>query len=251
MIAVIDSGSGGANVIKECLKHYNYDFVYLVDNKNCPYGDKPAKLVKEIVLKNIKILLKKFDIDFIILGCNTASSLIGYVELEQIKCPILKTLPDFKSIIKQKGEKLIFATKSTIKNSNYVKFYMFNYKDIKTLYIKELPKHIDNYLSNKTNENYEKLQKIIKNDVFFSKKLKKYYKKVKNIALGCTHFKYIENNINQIFNNDIKFFYCEKEVACVSKMLIKKQKKKSSIKILLTKPDEKLKSTIIQILNKS
>lgn len=250
MIAVLDSGSGGANVIKECLKHYNYDFIYLVDNKNCPYGDKPSKEVKKIVLNNINILLKKFDIDFIILGCNTASSLIGYNELEQIKCPILKTMPDIKNMINQNGEKLIFATQSTIKNSNYINFYLLNYKDIKALYVKNLPKLIDNYLSNKNNENFESLQKIIKKEVFFNKKLKKYYKNVKNIALGCTHFKHIEKNIYQIFNNP-NFFYCEKEVAYISKMLIKKQKEKSTVKVLLTKPDEKLKTTIVQILNNS
>ena len=55
MIGIIDSGSGGINVIKECQKYYNEDFVYLVDNKNCPYGNKPHEEVRDIVLNNIKL----------------------------------------------------------------------------------------------------------------------------------------------------------------------------------------------------
>ena len=84
MIGVIDSGSGGVNVIKECLKYFKQDFVYLVDNLNCPYGNKPIEKLKKIVLGNINYLIKNYDIDFIILGCNTASSVLDYYDYEEI-----------------------------------------------------------------------------------------------------------------------------------------------------------------------
>lgn len=247
MIAVIDSGSGGANVILECLKYYNYDFIYLVDNKNCPYGDKPIEDVKKIIISNINFLLKKFDIDFIILGCNTASSIIGYEELERIKCPILKTKPDLPSLVKQNGKKLLFATKNTIDNSNYVKYFLLNYNDIKTLYIKSLPKYIDNYLSNVNKENYEKLEKILKKGLFFHKKTKKYLKNTTNIALGCTHFKHIEKEITNCFDKKINYFYCEKNVAKISNFLIKKKKQDFSIKVILTKKDDSFKKSIMDL----
>lgn len=243
MIAVIDSGSGGANIIKECLKYFKYDFIYLVDNKNCPYGNLPINDLKKIILNNIKYLLDNYSIDFIIIGCNTASSVLGFDELEKIQCPILKTYPDLNSLVNKKGDKLLFATKNTIMNSNIVKYYLKNYKDIQTLYIKDLPKIIDNQLSRNTKENSRKLSKLLKKHLIFNKKLKKKYKNIKNIALGCTHFKYIENLLNDYFNNVI-YVYCENEVAKLSRFLIKKNKDKHFVKVVLTQKDDDLKNAI-------
>ena len=97
MIAILDSGAGGANVIKACKKLYNQDFVYFVDNKNCPYGNKNAVVLKQIIFENLKYLTDNYDLDFIILGCNTASSLMDAEDLLKFKVPIIKTYPDIKS----------------------------------------------------------------------------------------------------------------------------------------------------------
>ena len=51
MIAFIDSGVGGINILVECAKIYNQDFVYLADNQNAPYGNLPKKQL-EIITKN-------------------------------------------------------------------------------------------------------------------------------------------------------------------------------------------------------
>lgn len=248
MIAVLDSGSGGANVIKECLKYYNQDFIYLIDNKNCPYGDKSPERVKQIILDNIEYLQKNYSIDFIILGCNTASSLLNYFDLENIKCPILKTYPDLKNITRKDGVKLLFATKNTIENSTYVKYYLLNYNDLKTIYVKDLPKLIDIKFSSNDEKNEKNIEKILKKHLFFNKKIKNKYKNVKNIALGCTHFKHIQTEILDCFQN-AKIFNCENNVAKISKMLIKKNKDKSSIKVMLTQNDEKLKQAIENFLD--
>lgn len=243
MIGVIDSGSGGANVINECLKHFNEDFVYLVDNKNCPYGNKNIKILDQIIKDNIDFLLSNFNLDILIIGCNTASSLINYKMLEQINLPVIKTFPNLKSLIVQKGDKLLFATKNTIKQSNWVKYYLFNYK-FKTLWIKNLPKYIDEKLSKNCQIDEKNLQKTLKNS-FINKK----YKNIQNIALGCTHFKHIENEIKNMFNNKINIFECEPQVANICKFLIRKNKNKSSLKIILTSEDNTLKSFIQNQVN--
>lgn len=257
MIAVIDSGSGGANVIKECLKLFNEDFIYLVDNKNCPYGNKKIEELKQIMIKNIDFLLKNYKIDIIIVGCNTLSSILTYKELEKIKCPIVLTKPDIKSLIKNKGKTIIFATKNTIKYSKIVQYYLLNYPNIKTLSIKNLPKYIDNAISNNCTQNMKKIEKMLKNSLIFDKKLKKRYKNIKNIALGCTHFKHITKQIDDVFTNinnltnkcknsayNINFSYCEKLPAKLVKMMIKNNKKTYSIKVLLTQNDDTLQNAI-------
>lgn len=240
MIGVIDSGCGGVNVILECIKNFKQNFVYLVDNKNCPYGNKSVDELKQIVLNNIDYLIKNYDVDFIILGCNTASSILDYNDYENIKCPIVKTIPDMKRICKPKDKSLLFATKNTIMYSKYVKYYLMNYNNVLTLKIKNLPKVIDDCFSQKSTQNNEKITKILENKLIFKKKLKNKYKNIKIIALGCTHFRHIEKEINMFFGNKIKFANCENNVAYISKFFIKKQTKDARVKIVLTKKDNAL-----------
>lgn len=257
MIAVIDSGSGGANVIKECLKLFNEDFIYLVDNKNCPYGNKKIEDLKQILIKNINFLLKNYNIDIIIVGCNTLSSILTYKDLERIKCPIVQTYPDIKTLIKNKGKTIIFATKNTIKYSKIVRYYLLNYPNVKTLSVKNLPKCIDDAISENYTQNMKKIEKMLKKCLFFNKKIKNKYKNVKNIALGCTHFKHITKQIDDVFTNinnltnkcndstyNINFSYCENLPAKLVKMMIKNNKKTYSINVLLTRKDDTLQKAI-------
>lgn len=245
MIAVIDSGSGGANVINACKKYYNEDFVYLVDNKNCPYGNKSPQEVKNIVLKNIDYLIKNFDLDLIIIGCNTASALIDFDDMLELKIPILKTKPDMIALIKSKGIKILFATKNTIKNSNYVKYFLANYDDVRAIYVKGLPKDIDTKIATNSSKNEEKIAKKLKKCLFFNKKLKN---TCNYMALGCTHFRFIKKEILQYFNDKIAFFECENQVAKLSKFLIRKNKTVSTYKVVLTQEDDNLKNEILKNL---
>ena len=77
-------------------------------------------------------------------------------------------------------------------------------------------------------------------------------KKLKNsctcMSLGCTHFKHIKDEIKNIFNNDIVFFECEKKVALLSKYFVRKQKNKSSLKLILTQKDEELEKSIYKMI---
>ena len=245
MIGIIDSGSGGINVINECKKHYNEDFVYLVDNKNCPYGNKPVEEIKSIVLNNISYLIKNFDLDLIILGCNTASSILSYKQLEQLKIPILKTTPDMESLSKSNGIKILFATENTIKKSAFVKYYLLNFDDIKTVYIKDLPKYIDAKIAEKLPQNEEKIKKMLKKSAIFNKRQKN---NSKFIALGCTHFKHIKQDINNASGKNTLFFECEKKVAKLSKYFVRKSKKQSTINVILTDKNDELKQAILNML---
>ncbi len=251
MIGIIDSGSGGANVILECMKYYNQDFVYLVDNKNCPYGNKKREELIKILNCNINFLINNYDLDFIILACNTLSSLADYKIMQSYKLPILKTMPNIK--VAGKERILIFATKGTLKNCKEIKYAKNNYK-IETLQIKGLPKVIDCFLSENSEENERKLL-ILLNKKFckrkINKKLKFNYFNIKNkyknityISLGCTHFKHIEPFLINILGKRIKFYNCEEIVAKNSKWLIRKNKKNSTIKLILTQKDDKLESVI-------
>ena len=57
MIGFIDSGVGGLNVLCECAKLFNEDFVFLCDNQNCPYGNKSFRKLLKISRQNIDFVL--------------------------------------------------------------------------------------------------------------------------------------------------------------------------------------------------
>lgn len=74
MIGIFDSGFGGLTVMKEYLKKYpDFDYVYLGDQANAPYGPHSKERVEALTLRNINFLVKK-GCQLIIVACNTASA---------------------------------------------------------------------------------------------------------------------------------------------------------------------------------
>ncbi len=74
MIGIFDSGFGGLTVMKEYLKRYpQYDYMYLGDQANTPYGSHSPERVNKLVVQNVEFLIKK-GCKLIIVACNTASA---------------------------------------------------------------------------------------------------------------------------------------------------------------------------------
>ena len=73
-IGVFDSGLGGLTVLKEIVKLMpNYDYLYLGDSANAPYGTKDFDTVYRYTLDAVKWLFKQ-GCPLVILACNTASA---------------------------------------------------------------------------------------------------------------------------------------------------------------------------------
>jgi len=74
MIGIFDSGFGGLTVLRDYLKKYpNYDYMYLTDQANSPYGSHSRERVSKLVVQNVDFLVKK-GCKLIIIACNTASA---------------------------------------------------------------------------------------------------------------------------------------------------------------------------------
>jgi len=242
MIGIIDSGCGGFNVICECLKYYNEDFVYLIDNKNCPYGNKKEKDLKKILKQNIDYLIKKYDLDLIIIGCNTLSCFVDYEFMQKYKIPILKTVPNLNE--KDCDKILVFATKNTLKNCKLIEYCYKTNKNVKFVYIKDLPKLIDQNISNDYSFNEQINKKLLK---VFCRNSELKFANVGAISLGCTHFKFIKPNLKNILKN-FKILECETLVAYNSKFLVRKNKSDFSIKLEFTLKDEKLEKAVKNLI---
>lgn len=239
MIALIDSGFGAINVLNECLKRFNEDFVCLIDNKYAPYGNKKKEFLKANFYKNVNFLIENYNIDLIVIACNTLSSLLSQKEIDELPIKTIKTNPPLEQLKNNDLNKkiLIFATKNTIKNNIYVKYYLKKYKNIKYLYIKNLPKLIDININNLTNI------KPILNKYLMNKR----YKNTKIVILGCTHFTLIANQLKSCLGN-IEFYDCVESISEYIELLIK-PKEKSTVKFVLTKPDKAMLSNIKKTIN--
>lgn len=193
-IGVFDSGVGGLTVAKSLLESKLFsEIIYFGDTARVPYGSKAKNIVIRYALEAVEFF-KNFDIELLIVACNTVSAfalsqmreeadfkIIGVIEsgilaLENIKA-------------KKDSNILIIGTEATIKSSIYqnllIKRGYLNIEAIQTpLFVPIVEEGIFSG---------EVLNTTIK---FYFNNLKQ---KPKYIILGCTHFPIIGNQIANFF----------------------------------------------------
>ena len=209
-IAVIDSGVGGASILKAMVSVLpDENFVYLADTKNAPYGDKNKKVIIKLTLDLVDFLVQKRAIKMLVVGCNTMSAVAKKEILAKFpSLPCVFVEPPIKTAI-DKGKKniLVLATKTTLKFNKTLQYYanLSSLKGVKIhkLFIKELAQNIDNqpHLVD------ELLKRKIKNKNFDA------------VVLGCTHYNFIKRNLSKILPH-AEIISCEKNVALRCKNLI-------------------------------
>ncbi|WKC90509.1 glutamate racemase [Borreliella carolinensis] len=120
VIIVFDSGIGGLSYFKYIKsKIGGFQYVYVADNKNFPYGEKSPEYLLEAVLLLIEKLKKIYNIGALILACNTISVSV-HNKLNFI-FPVVYTLPEISSVSDLALKKvLLIATNTTLK-SKFVK----------------------------------------------------------------------------------------------------------------------------------
>lgn len=234
-VLVIDSGVGGVSILKELRKKFpSENFLYVLDNKFCPYGNKPKILLRKHIHKLICSFLQMYNIKLIVLACNTlTATTISYLR-KKFKLNFVGTEPPIRKA--DKDEKtLLIATKQTIKNSKLLKKYKGN-KKVKFVALKKVAKLLD--------ENFYDRKKIIKS---LEKQIKQ--KNFQNVVLGCTHYYFLKKEIEEVLGHRVNFFSATSGVVkrCEN-YLTSKNEKSGTIQICLTKSDQNLKKTVENIL---
>ena len=127
-IGVFDSGLGGLIVTKAlALAFPKYDFAYLGDTANLPYGNKSADKIYEYSVGCVDYLFREKNAGLIIVACNTAAAL-ALRKLQQEWLP--KNFPDRRILgiaiptleyIAERGYKNtgLIATNATVQSGIY------------------------------------------------------------------------------------------------------------------------------------
>ena len=239
MIGVFDSGLGGLTILKALIKKLpQYDYMYFGDNINAPYGNKSHEEIYQHTEKALDFLFSQ-KCEIVILACNTASAeALRKIQVEYLpkKYPDRKVLGVLIPSVEEAVEAFknnkpsldnkrvgIIATCATVNSNKYQKEIFKLDKQVKVFSIATplLAPIVEAGKENKT-----KTTEILKE---YLEKLKK--KNIKYLILGCTHYSFLQKQIQKILGKDIKIINTEKAVAEKLKSYLDKHKEiKNSLK---------------------
>ncbi|QJC37445.1 glutamate racemase [Enterobacteriaceae endosymbiont of Donacia thalassina] len=248
-IFIFDSGLGGItifNYIKNIF--FNINFIYLLDNKYFPYGNKSSNFILKRLIKILEKISNNYNISLAIIACNTASvSSLPNIR-NYFNFPIIGVTPAIDLAIKKTKNNVIglLATHTTIKNNKIKEKINFLKKkyEIKIISSSKLV-----FLAEKKLLGY----KIVINDI------KKIFNSWFNltifpdtIILGCTHFPLILNELKIIFPQNTYFLDSKKNIVLKFKKNINSNKtilKKKNNIIFYTKKNKYINKIKILFLN--
>lgn len=196
-IGILDSGVGGLTILLEINKILpKENLIFFADQKNLPYGKKTKVELEAIVGRIIHFFMQN-NVKAVVIACNTATIYtIDYLR-RKYEIPIIGTVPVIKTIseISKSKKAAIFSTPATAK-SKYLKDLIDKFSNGVTIYIvgdTNLEKLIE-----KGKLNDKKIDRIIRSSF-----LPLINKGVDSIALGCTHYPFLKDKIQQIVGEKV------------------------------------------------
>ena len=197
-IVILDSGIGGLSVYKLTKQLLpNEDFVYIADKKYFPYGKLLTEVIKNRVFNTAQWAINN-NAKMLVLACNTAT-VVAITDLRKkySDIPVVGMVPVIKTCAEQtkNGSIGVICTPKTAR-SVYQKNLIARFANDKNVYVRACPGLVELIESNsKTNlDSLPKLHKALS------------YLKNKNIdtlALGCSHFPLISENIQNLIGNQV------------------------------------------------
>jgi len=194
-VGVFDSGIGGLTVVKSLLEHNLFEeIIYYGDTARVPYGSKDKNTIIRYGIEAVEFF-KNFDIDLMIVACNSVSA-YGLEEMREVSdVPVVGVveagvLATVNALKNNNAKILILGTKATIASKAYES--SLTDKGFYNLVPKATPLFVP----------------LVEEGVFNGKildaVLESYFETMEDpdaIILGCTHFPLIAKEIQSCFSN--------------------------------------------------
>jgi glutamate racemase len=202
-IGIFDSGLGGLVIAKEVFKKLpEFDYLYLGDTKNLPYGNKSKQRVYNLTKAAVEFLFSQ-NCELVILACNTASALA----LRKIQKEFLAkhyrnrrvlgvVIPTLEEADKKHGGKIIgvLGTKATVSSHIYKKELLKIDKKARIFEV-AAPRLVTLIEQN----SLQKAQKTLR---LYMKTLLE--KNIEALILGCTHYPLLSKEIKKLAGERVK-----------------------------------------------
>lgn len=197
-IGVFDSGVGGLSILSEIQKLLpNETTIFVADQAYVPYGEKSKEQLLDRVRKIIQFFKEK-KVKAVVAACNTATVYTINEIRDEFKLPIIGTVPVVKTIanITKSKKTAVFSTPATAKSQ----------------YMKDLIKKFANGVEVACigGSNLEELVEEGKiDDAKTISVLKRHLiplvkEGVDAIALGCTHYPFLKDEVEKIVGPKVK-----------------------------------------------
>ncbi|MDO5022608.1 MAG: glutamate racemase [Eubacteriales bacterium] len=214
-IAFMDSGLGGISVMAEARKLLPYEnFIMYGDSKNAPYGEKTDGEVTRLTINAAKKLLE-YNIKALVIACNTATSIAGKKLYTKMPIPIVGIVPPLKQAqgLKKEGEILVMLTPAAAKSHTIQNMLRHYGENTNILPCPGLMEFVER--GELKGENLHKKLETLLNPYI--------NKKIDVVALGCTHYPFLTEEIRNFFDKDTAFINGGDESARTLKALLEKQ----------------------------
>lgn len=207
-IGIFDSGIGGLTVAKEIFRLLPHeDVVYFGDTGRYPYGPRSPEIVRRFARQDVNFLLEQ-GVKFIVVACNTASSLaMGFVQ-RIYNIPMLGVIePGAQGAIEKTAANRIgvIGTQGTINSKAYEKALRNRKSDLK-ITSKACPLFValaeEGYID-------KPATKLIAEEYLLDLKRKN----IDTLILGCTHYPLLKQPIASIMGSSVRLIDSAEETA--------------------------------------
>ncbi|OOX94161.1 glutamate racemase [Campylobacter coli] len=223
-IGVFDSGVGGLSVLKSLYEARLFDeIIYYGDTARVPYGVKDKDTIVKFCLEALDFF-SKFNIDMLIIACNTASAYALDALRLRADFPIYGVIDagveaTKKALLDKNKKILVIATKATIHSKEYQnRLQEQGFTNIDAL---------------ATGLFVPMVEEGIFEGEFLQSAMRHYFKGIETpdaLILACTHFPLLANSLSAYFGSKTKLIHSGDAIVEFlkqrQKLLLKKEKAK-------------------------
>jgi len=200
-VGVFDSGIGGLTVVKSLLEHQLFEeIIYFGDTARVPYGSKDKNTIIRYAIEAVEFF-KNFELDMIIVACNTVSAYALDEMRESADCPVVGVveagvLASSNALHDKTSNILIIGTKATINSKAYE--HGLHALDFNNLQARPTPLFVP----------------LVEEEIFegaiLEASLQHYFQNIEHpdaLILGCTHFPLLSKALSKHFGESTKLIH--------------------------------------------
>jgi glutamate racemase len=190
-----DSGAGGLPYLAAARVRLPAErYLYLADRKHFPLGEKPAELVRRLVLESVSLAIERFDPRLVVIACNTASVVALQLLRERFSIPFVGVVPAVKpaALSPVRGKVAVIATRQTASGA-YLDGLIRDFADGREVLKIPVADLVDfaeyRYLSAGPADRLEAVRRALTPVLPLQ---------VQAVVLGCTHFVLLEREFRVV-----------------------------------------------------
>jgi len=244
-VGVFDSGIGGLTVVKSLLEHQLFEeIIYFGDTARVPYGSKDKNTIIRYGIEAVEFF-KNFDLDMIIVACNSVSAYALDDMNEAASCPVIGVveagvLATANALEDKDSTVLILGTHATINSKAYEDG--LEALDFHSLQAKATPLFVP------------LVEEEILSGEILSATLTHYFKNIKTpdaVILGCTHFPLLSPVLSEYFGEKTQLIHSGDAIVehLQNKFDFYKQYASPTLKFFASENPEALRETASKWLN--